>query len=29
MDDEFGPVPAEIEEEVRRQWPQAGRFPSA
>lgn len=32
MDTEFGPVPAEIEEEVRREWPQAGRaerFPSA
>jgi Arc/MetJ family transcription regulator len=32
MDIEFGPVPAEIEEEVRREWPQAGRaerFPSA
>ncbi|MBV9142550.1 MAG: hypothetical protein JO115_16835 [Pseudonocardiales bacterium] len=32
MDDEFGPVPAEIEEEVRRQWPQAdhaSQFPSA
>jgi Arc/MetJ family transcription regulator len=23
MDTEFGPVPAEIEEEVRRAWPQA------
>jgi hypothetical protein len=21
MDDEFGPVPAEIEEKVRREWP--------
>ncbi|HWR46617.1 MAG TPA: type II toxin-antitoxin system CcdA family antitoxin [Pseudonocardiaceae bacterium] len=29
MDEEFGPVPAEIEEEVRREWLQAGRFPSA
>ncbi|MDQ2791329.1 MAG: type II toxin-antitoxin system CcdA family antitoxin [Actinomycetota bacterium] len=32
MDTEFGPVPTEIEEEVRRQWPQTGRpvhFPSA
>ncbi len=25
MDTEFGPVPTEIEEEVRREWPQAGR----
>lgn len=33
MDTEFGPVPAEIEEEVRRGWPQDGRaqerFPRA
>lgn len=25
MDEEFGPVPAEIEEEVRREWPQNSR----
>jgi Arc/MetJ family transcription regulator len=25
MDSEFGPVPAEIEEEVSRQWPHGGR----
>ena len=32
MDTEFGPVPAEVEEEVRQGWPQAGpvdRFPHA
>ena len=32
MDTEFGPVPEEIEKEVHREWPQAGRaerFPSA
>lgn len=29
MDEEFGPVPAAIEEEVRREWPAAGHSPSA
>ncbi len=29
MDEEFGAVPAAIEEEVRREWPVAGRSPSA
>ncbi|MGH3867693.1 MAG: hypothetical protein ACRDQ4_16460 [Pseudonocardiaceae bacterium] len=29
MDEEFGPVPAAIEEEVRRTWPAAGRSRSA
>ncbi len=29
MDEEFEAVPAAIEEEVRREWPVAGRFPSA
>jgi Arc/MetJ family transcription regulator len=29
MDEEFGPVPATIEEEIRRSWPAAGHSPSA
>lgn len=29
MDEEFGRVPATIEEEVRRTWPASGRSPSA
>ena len=29
MDEEFGPVPVAIEEEVRKEWPAAGRSPSA
>jgi hypothetical protein len=29
MDTEFGPVPAEIAEEVRAGWPEADRLPSA
>ncbi|MGH3903223.1 MAG: hypothetical protein ACRDTE_03370, partial [Pseudonocardiaceae bacterium] len=28
MDEEFGPVPAAIEEEVRRKWPATGPSPS-
>ncbi len=28
MDEEFGPVPPAIEEEVRSTWPAAGRSPS-
>ena len=28
MDQEYGPVPAEIEEEVRRGWPAVDRYPS-
>lgn len=28
MDEEFGPVPPAIEEEVRSAWPAAGRSPS-
>ncbi|MGH3797531.1 MAG: hypothetical protein ACRDSP_21900 [Pseudonocardiaceae bacterium] len=29
MDEEFGPVPAAIEEAVHREWPAAGHSPSA